>query len=520
MRHSVQTPLLSLVLLVATGGCYTYTGWSASKGRHSTVYTDATTKHRFSQEWIEQSFAAYKALFPDIPVDNVEVLWVGQRQYPGGNARIFAPWAPAPKTSTGSNLSRGCGVGSVCFPEGAWAIETVPGNGRIGRDGLIILETRDEMDAARQLAHVFISKGIKNAPVWLQLGLARYMAKHRVHRAKDRWMVCFGSEVFDERVESGFRLPPAMLAQQGAGPGDRGGSGGGIEGTFDGPVRNILLPLDDILGGDWYQYDTDLRDWFEFSSYALVHYLIHGKGKFHNERFKVFMRAIMAGTSSEEALALAYPHITADEWDEQLNAYVRPTNDRSVRAQTRTLRNGLCFRVPPLDYASDTPKRTPVAEADIREVIEDIERLPLLTRFASWYPEDVVRAEAKPRKGRPRDTGGRGEGGGEGNGSGGSGRGGGGRDQGSPGGRVSGSGGLPGGGPAPLDDGSTPFLRETAPPPIRGTAPPPRPEIEVASPPSAAPAAPPTAPPAPPAPVQPPPPVMDDPEKEALGERP
>src|SRR5262245_15123372 len=110
-----------LVLGLAAGGCThapwnPYRGWGASKSANVTVYTDALMEHRFSQEWLEQSYSAYQAFFPNVPAKPVDVVFL--HTDPQGLKRFYRP---------------------NDAPEAAWTVEALPSNGRIGRDGLIVL---------------------------------------------------------------------------------------------------------------------------------------------------------------------------------------------------------------------------------------------------------------------------------------------------------------------------------------------------------------------------------------------
>ena len=67
------------------------------------------------------------------------------------------------------------------------------------------------------------------------------------------------------------------------------------------------------------------------------------------------------------------------------------------------------------DRADVTPRRVPVAEADIHAVLDQIERVDLLRSHAAWMPVDVVAAQAAKRPKTRRQPGpGKGTGGGPG----------------------------------------------------------------------------------------------------------
>lgn len=336
-----------LAAALAVAGC-THTpwqptrGWSASKTENVTVYTDTLLEHRFSQEWLELAFAAYHAFLPSVPARPVEVLYLVNE--PGALGRFYWPNDDPPH---------------------AWTLETMPGTGRIGRDGLIVLETREPMDASLQLAFHFVGRALPHAPLWVQVGLARYMSNHRIHYKDDHWVACFGS--------TGFPAVP------GANP------------------RNVLMPVYEMFTVDWYAYNDSARHWFSYTAYAMIHYLVHGERNYHAKRFPIFMQALAEGKTTEDALALAYPHILSDEWDQRLIDYTHGPRKYQRLGQNRALPQGMCYDIPPVTAADKTPQRTPVSEQDIRAVMRDLERVDVFHAHAPYLPADVVSAEAAKR---------------------------------------------------------------------------------------------------------------------------
>jgi hypothetical protein len=406
------------ILTCIAAGCAStrnYGGWNENHTRNVTVYTDATLEHIYMQEWLERSYRAYQAFFPGLKVGDAKVVWL--RNEPGLLTRIFSPFDDPPS---------------------GWTLETVPSGSRIGRDGLIVLERRDEMVpsgdsfrmistrdetlAKKQMAHLFIMRAVPLAPLWLQVGLGRYMSKFRVHYRGDYYVACFGSPVFDE--------PIRMLA----------------EGRAAGDGRRVSISVDELFNTDWYRYDGRLRYWYEHTAYAMVHYLIHGERGFNGTRFSQFLQALREGRDTEEALALAYPHILPNEWDEKLMIHMRPLNSRAMLAENPQLKQGLCMRIPTEHDADFKPSKRTADPREIQVLLEDLERVEPFRRHGGWMPTDIVEAEAakRPRKSLP--------GGGSGPGTGGE-----------KNGRGPGT-GTPGTPGAP-DEGSTPTIRIPIPAP-------------------------------------------------------
>ena len=319
--------LLALVTVVALApGCSRagqVTGWQINRTKNVQLYTDAKLEHEFIQEWLELSHAAFSAFFPEVKTGAVEAVWL--KNEPGALGRFYSP---------------------LDDPRSGWTFETMP-SGRIGREGLIVLErrleprgmgftaVRDETLAKEQMAHLFIMKAVRGAPLWLQVGLGRYLQKFRIHYDKDFWMACFGGSAFDE---------PIQLRRAGTG-------------------REVMLELDELFSADWYRYDRRRRYWYEYTAYALVHFLIHGQPG-HKTRFPILLKALRDGQSSEDALATAYPHILPDEWEDLLQTYVRPRRGaRPHRPGSPTCPRACASASPPPTTPTTSPPAPPPTSA-------------------------------------------------------------------------------------------------------------------------------------------------------------
>ena len=373
--HSLAALALTLTLGPGCAHSGPPKGWAVSRTQHVKVYTEAWIEHEFMQEWLELSHSAYQALFPDVKTGTVDAVWL--KNEPGGT-RFFGPFDD---------------------PAAGWTLETMPSNGRIGHDGLIVLErreelvagpggfsmrsTRDEGLAKSQMAHLFIMKAVPMAPLWLQVGLARYMSKFRVHYRGDHAVACFGGPAFDEPIRPGASSS-----------------------------RRVTIPVDELFNTDWYVYDKKKRYWYEYTSYALVHYLVHGEKGFHKSRFPKLLAALREGKSTEDALATAYPHILPGEWDERIEVYVHPPEGRARIAENGYIPQGMCLTIPPVRLAEAKPTRTPANAADVELMLDDLTRVDPFHRHASWMPHDIVEAEAAKRPRGPRSP--PGPGGGEG----------------------------------------------------------------------------------------------------------
>jgi hypothetical protein len=358
---------LFYLALLAGVGCAGTQGWAENRTRNVTLYTNASIEHEFIQEWLQRSYTAYSTLFPDTRPGNVTAVWL--KDQPGSGLRFFSPFDD---------------------PQAGWTLETVP-QGRIGHDGLIVLERRevvtrggpvgyrstsirDENVAKRQMAHFFVMKALPNAPLWLQIGLGRYLARYRVHYKGKDWIACFGSPVFDEPIVAG-------------------GSGG----------QRVLVEVGELFDTDWYKYDEKLRTWYEYTAYALVHYMVHGENGYNATRFPIFIKALKDNKSVDDALALAYPHVLPDEWDAKLDDWVHPPASRTLTATNRNIVQGLCRDIPAEHDSDFKAERRPADPREIAALMDDLERVEPFRRHATWMPTDVVEAEAAKRPARHRN---------------------------------------------------------------------------------------------------------------------
>jgi hypothetical protein len=263
-------------------------------------------------------------------------------------------------------------------PPDAYLLEKMPGQGKIGRDGLIVLTSRDPREAAQQVAHKLIGDDLPNAPLWLHVGFSRYLAGVRIHYFKDKWFACYGPA-------PGRFWPPPGCRDPGSCP----------------TGRAALIPVEELFSADWTKYDQKGRYWYEYTAFALVSYLLHGKDRFHASRYFVFLAEIRQGKSDRDAFFAAYPHVLLDELDDELARFA-VGNGHHRPPLPAALPHGFCRKIPPVPNADQVSQRVSVAEADIADAFDDFERLPLFRGRAGYYPRDVVDAEAAKRPPKPK----------------------------------------------------------------------------------------------------------------------
>ncbi|HEY0706510.1 MAG TPA: hypothetical protein VGG33_06930 [Polyangia bacterium] len=337
-------------------------GWTMHDTRNVRVYSSTLIEHRGVQEWLETAAHTFRSsFFAQSPARPLEVMFL---QVPPGALTRFSFPSDNPPAS--------------------WALESMPGGGRIGRDGLIVLtDRRDTRGAARQVAYQMIHQALPNAPLWLRVGFSQYLSEYRVHYEGERWIACYGRK-------HGL-VPPSHFI-------DTGGLGSSRRTVRRVAWRDILIPISDVLNADWYDYADGPQHWFNFTAYALVSYLIHGQDLWHASRFPLLLKAFAEGKSTPQALALAYPHVLFDEIDEAVAHHAR-TPGRGGFWEARP--EGLCFPIPSAAHAEKRPADAPVGEADVQAALDDLERMPLWRKPTNWYPTDALVSRSGVLKRKP-----------------------------------------------------------------------------------------------------------------------
>jgi len=330
-------------------------GWQAHDSRNVRVYSETLVEHEYAQEWLENAYHAFaNSFFKDLPLHPLEAMFL--QTEPGGMTRVYTPNDDPPVS---------------------WALEGMPGGGRIGKHGLIVLiDRRDNRGVSRQVAYQLIGQAIPHAPLWFRIGFGQYLSEFRVHYAGNRWKVCYGTQ-------HGFLSPSQYV--------NLGGLGARPQTLRAVPGRDVLVPLGDVLDADWYAAGKVGRNWFNFTAYAFVSFLIHGRDAWHASRFALLLQAFQQGLSTADALAQAYPHLLPDELDQNLADYVQAPRN-GVFWQEKP--DGVCFAIPPGYHAEKKAARSPVDEADVQAALDDLARMPLWRESGSWYPTDVLLSQS------------------------------------------------------------------------------------------------------------------------------
>jgi hypothetical protein len=331
---------MSVVLVTVLGaGCASTglnspDGWHVVKSKRFTMYTATTLSHSELLNGLEYHYAALASSFFKKDIGNVDVLYLESEDFVGtfGNRR--------------SNL----------------VLHRVPGNGKIGKDGLIILKAvQGDLGAAEAITQVFIDRVLPTAPLWFHEGFASYGRSGEYKEGDNRRIACFGgSAANDPRFAFDARF----------------------------------LPLDKLFAMSWDEYDgDDARTWYKNTAHMLIDFAMHGDGGKRQPAMGAMVEGFLAGKDTAAIIKTAFPDMDVKQLSDKVIAHGtdlanRPTNIR-----------GLCpigFPIPPEKVADIGDHALEAADpADIRPVIAAIMSLPQRDDgFPGWYPEETIaRAE-------------------------------------------------------------------------------------------------------------------------------
>jgi hypothetical protein len=316
----VRPRWFALLLLVA--GCahapwHPYRGWVALRDDGVVLYTDTLVEHSDALDWMVGISEAYRrTFFRDRRVEPLHALYLQED-------------APSPLAHANGNYRYGATL--VSLPRATDG----------GRGLVLVGRFQWQWEYAHLVAHHFIAQAMPAAPPWFQEGFARYLTLFRGSPASPG-VLCFG-----------LRQP----AEE----------------------KMVSPPLTTLFAATWRDFNDDNALWMTPASWAMVDFLLHGDHGQWRPRFRSFMDAVIAGQSTEAALASAYPDLPRASLDERVRLHVhtiRPPNDECP----------LPVVVGPRADPGPPRSKTPVPEEAMRGVFEAIERLPVREGYADWIP--------------------------------------------------------------------------------------------------------------------------------------
>ncbi len=319
----------------AATGLNSTEGWKAVQSKHITLYTNTSQLYSTAMRTLENSNAAMASsfFFNDVNVGQIEVLFLEEDDF----------------------------AGLMGYKRSSVALAKVPGNGKIGQKGLLIVKNDPGGDShAEALAHLYLHTLMPKAPLWFHDGFAAYSRSAELRKGDGQSVACFGN------------------------------IGGG---------EDTLIPLKDLFSLSWDAVDEGPRAWYKYTARTLFDYLVHGENGENGKKIGVVAQGVLDGKPGADILAEVFPGVPPDAVNEKVKGHASTT---AFSQQGPTKARGLCpvpFVVP-AEKAPDQGERqtAPVDAADMQALIDALNKLPRRDDgVPAWYPPDIIaRAERAP----------------------------------------------------------------------------------------------------------------------------
>lgn len=330
--------MLLVSVAVTAGGCASTglnspDGWHVVKSKRFTMYTATSLSHAETLNGLEYHYASLSSSFFRKDIGNVDVVFLENEDF----TDVF-----------------GVKRSYVVMPK-------VPGNGKIGKDGLLIvrpLHGAGDTTSAEALTHVFIDRVLPPAPLWFHEGFSAYARMAEYKEGEGKRFACFGRPGFNE---------------------------------------TRFIPLDKLFPMSWDEYDGDeARSWYKNTARMLIDFAIHGDGGKHLPAMNAMIEGFLEQKDTSAIMKTAFPSLDLKKLGERVTAH-----GLDVINQPASIR-GICplgFPIPD-DKAADIGDK-PLAAADVADIKELIVAMKKLPRrndgYPGWYPLDVVQnAEKSP----------------------------------------------------------------------------------------------------------------------------
>lgn len=331
MLHLRGRALGLLVALSTSLGCAylpfqnPHADWTILRSQRFTAYAKADVPAAPTLTMLEQSYAVLQAaLFKNAALTPVEVLlvdWTTFRQLFGERRT-------------------------------AVTIGSLPGKGRYGKRGLVVMYQADSTSAGtlHALSHLFLHAAAPRAPLWLHEGLAGYVEPAVVRE--------------DERD------PGACLGQL--------------------PQKQDDLPVADLLAKSWPAFD-DARPAspYRFAASNVVDYFFMGESGKLRDKLGDLITLLGEGTPTEAALTKIAPDLTPATLGDKARAHRKAAEAAAAR--------GPCperFAMPAESFAdSAKAKAEPAPAEEIERLFLRLGMLPRRDGQVDWYPPEMIGVE-------------------------------------------------------------------------------------------------------------------------------
>jgi hypothetical protein len=308
-------------------------GWNRVQTKHFTLYTSTSQLYSETLVGLEYHYASFSSsFFKHVDIGKVDVLFLEADDF----GELFG------------------------YKRGFATLARMPRGGPIGKEGLIVVKDATSDNAsAEALAHVFVHRGIPNAPLWFHEGFSSYARYVEYKEGGGQRMTCFGQPAIDD-------LP--------------------------------FIPLSKLFQMSWDDYDgAEARSWYKQTARTLVDFMLHGERGKRIESLNVVVAGFTAGKATPEIIPVAFKDLDLDALNKKV---VEHGTDVLHQAASATKVRGLCpigFEIRQ-DVLPDLGERTleDVPPDQIKALLDGLKRLPRRDDgYPGWYPEEIVaRVEA------------------------------------------------------------------------------------------------------------------------------
>jgi len=331
------------VLVTALGAGCASTGlnspdtWHVAKSKRFTMYTPTTMSHGELMNGLEYHYASLASSFFRKDIGSVDVLFLEDVDF----VDTFG--------SRRSNV----------------ALHRIPGGGKIGKEGLIVIKgVQGDLGAAEAITHVFIDRVLPGAPLWFHEGFAGYGRTGQYKEGDGRRVACFGgAHASDPRFITEARF----------------------------------IPLDKMFAMSWDEYDgEEARTWYKNTARMLIDFSMHGEDGKRQKAMGAMVDGFLAGKDTASIMKTGFPDLDVKGLSERVIAHGTDIANRPSNVR------GLCpigFPIPDEKAADVGDHPLEAADgADIRALIAAVRSLPRRADgFPGWYPEEIIaRAEKSP----------------------------------------------------------------------------------------------------------------------------
>jgi len=361
----MKATVVALCLCLTLGaGCATYEGWSTVKTEHFTLYTAGASNHEDVIRALENGYSGFAAtpFFKGAAASlgKVDVLFMDDPDFMDlmGQRRSGA------------------------------AIAKVPGDGKIGKDGLLVLRpyTLHDMHtdltldsdlkttgdaesnaggraALEMLAHLFILKAFPKAPLWFHEGFAAYLSTMELRSdASGQVLSCMGF----------VRSSDAYL---------------GLSKMWELSFNQVATPA--------------VRGFFRATAYTFIDFVLHGDSDAHRSKMGALLAGIASGDESESVIKHAFEGTPLDALDAAVKSH---RNNMAAVMTTKAKARDLCplgVVVPPELKPADvnSPTTSKANPEDVEAVFRALGALPALDESPQYFPPDVTAAVRVPAAG-------------------------------------------------------------------------------------------------------------------------